>query len=574
MRENISNRVPPNEMQKSESPGSGNEQNTGETGALSTNGPRNPPSTFQLTLVIVALCLAVFCQALDTTIIATAIPRITDEFNSLGDVGWYGSAYLLANCASLLSYGKFYNLFPAQWVFLAALGIFELGSLVCGATPSSVGLIMGRVLQGIGAGGILSGGTLIIAATVPLRRRPMFQGTLGAMYALASIAGPLMGGAFTEYVTWRFCFYINLPLGFVSAIVIVLFARKLEPPPGALSSLKKKAKELDPIGLVIFMPMIICLLLAIQWGGTTYPWNNARIIILFVLSGLLLLAFIGIQVWQKDRAMVPRSVAKQRTVWASCVFSFFLFGSLLIITYYLPIWFQAIKGDSASDSGVHILPLLLGSVILSLIAGGMVAAVGYYTWACLLATVLASVGSGLMSTFTPDSRIGHWIGYQAIYGAGIGFGLQQPLISIQTVLPENQVAEGTAVVIFIQTFGGAIFLAVGQNIFSSRLIANVRASNIPINADSLLSQGATSMDSLVPPEYLPELRIAYNDAIIHVFYAAVATAGLSIIGSALLPWYSVKGKSNPGSEQKNEPVEPASGTGIMDRRQESTNEKY
>jgi nitrate/nitrite transporter NarK len=173
--------------------------------------------------------------------------------------------------------------------------------------------------------------------------------------------------------------------------VIVLFARKLDPPAGSSFSLKQKARELDPIGLVIFMPMIVCLLLAIQWGGTTYSWRNARIIVLFILGGLLLLAFIGIQVWQKDRATVPRSVATQRTVWASCVFSFFLFGSLLIMTYYLPIWFQAIKGDSASDSGIHILPLLLGSVILSIIAGGLVAAVGYYTWACLLATVLTSV---------------------------------------------------------------------------------------------------------------------------------------------------------------------------------------
>ncbi|ERF72473.1 hypothetical protein EPUS_07682 [Endocarpon pusillum Z07020] len=152
---------------------SGDGEEVRETGALSENGPVNRLSKKNLTLVIAALCLAVFCQALDTTIIATAIPRITDEFSSLDDVGWYGSGYLLANCASLLSYGKLYNLFPVQWVFLGALGVFELGSLVCGATPSSVGLIMGRVIQGIGAGGLLSGGTLIIAATVPLTVYPL-----------------------------------------------------------------------------------------------------------------------------------------------------------------------------------------------------------------------------------------------------------------------------------------------------------------------------------------------------------------------------------------------------------------
>ncbi|MCJ1251305.1 hypothetical protein MMC30_008537 [Trapelia coarctata] len=523
-----------------------------ETGALSENGPVNAPSKIQFTLVIVALCLAVFCQALDTTIIATAIPRITDQFNSLDDVGWYGSGYLIANCASLLSYGKLYNLFPVQWVFLGALGVFELGSLVCGATPSSIGLIMGRVIQGVGSGGILSGGTLIIAATVPLRRRPMFQGALGAMYALASVAGPLMGGALTEYVTWRLCFYINLPLGFFSAVVIVLFLRKLERPPGASLPLKEKAKELDLIGLSIFIPMVICLLLAIQWGGTTYAWSNARIIVLFILGGLLLIVFIWIQVWQKDRATVPLSAAKQRTVWACCVFSFFLFGSLLIMTYYLPIWFQAIKGDSASQSGIHILPLLLGSVIMSIVAGGLVAAAGYYTWACILASVLVGVGSGLMSTLTPDSNSAHWIGYQAIYGAGIGFGLQQPLIAVQAVLPGKQVAEGTAIIIFIQTFGGAIFLSVGQNIFNNQLIANIRAIGIPIDAGSLLSQGASSINSLVPSQFLPQFRLAYNDAIVQVFYAAVATASLSIVGSAFIPWYSIKGKSKSSAEEAGE----------------------
>ncbi|KAK4184507.1 major facilitator superfamily domain-containing protein [Podospora australis] len=512
------------------------------------------PSSLQLTLIIIALCLAVFCQALDTSILATAIPRITDEFSSLGDVGWYGSGYLLANCATLLSYGKLYNLFPVQWVFLGALAIFELGSLVSAATPTSIGLVLGRVLQGVGAGGILSGGTLIIAATVPLRRRPIFQGALGAMYAVASVAGPLMGGAFTEYVTWRLCFYINLPLGLISAIVLILFCRKLEAPERNKLPLRAKAKQLDPIGLAVFIPTVVCLLLAIMWGGTTYPWRDGRVIALFVLGGVLLIVFMAVQWWEGDQAMIPLSAAKTRTVWASCIFSFFLFGSLLVITFYLPIWFQAIKGDNASDSGIHILPLLLGSVIFSFIAGGLVAGVGYYTWACILSSILVSVGSGLMSTFTPESGMGQWIGYQAIYGAGIGLGLQQPLIAVQAALPESQMAEATALIYFILNFGGAVFLSVGQNIFSNQLVTNLASANIPnLNPDSVLRGGATSLAGLVSAEDLPRLRTAYNDALTQVFYAAVATAALSMIGSVFVPWYSVKGK-RPGekAEEQNE----------------------
>lgn len=521
-----------------------------ETGALSAAGATNSPkSKLQLTLVMVALCLAVFCQALDTTIISTAIPVITDDFHSLQDVGWYGSGYLLANCVFLLLYGKLYNFFPVQWVFLGALGLFELGSLVCGATPTSVGLIMGRVIQGIGAGGILSGGTLIIAAIFPLDKRPMFQGALGSMYALASVAGPLLGGAFTQYVTWRLCFYINLPIGLVSAVVIIIFTRNLEAPPRSSLPLRTKTKEMDLPGLAIFIPMIVCLLLAIMWGGTTYPWNNARIIVLFVLGGLLLLTFMWMQVRQKDVAMVPLSAAKERTVWASSVFSFFLFGSLLIMTYYLPLWFQAIKGDSASDSGIHVLPLLLGSVVLSMLAGISVSMIGYYTWACILASILVAIGSGLMTTFHPDTGVGMWIGYQAIYGAGIGFGMQQPLIAVQAALPERQVAEGVSMIIFIQTFGGAILLSVGQNLFSNSLVRNVVAAGIPIDPSSILSEGATSLGDLVPAEFLAPLKVAYNDAVIETFYAAVATASLSILGSVLMPWYSVKSGSKKSAKE-------------------------
>lgn len=162
--------------------------------------------------------------------------------------------------------------------------------------------------------------------------------------------------------------------------------------------------SLDPLGILLFLPMIICLLLAIMWGGSTYPWSNARIIVLFVLGGLLLIGFVWLQVYESDRAMVPLSVARDRTVWASCIFSFFLFGSLLVLTYYLPIWFQAIKGSTASESGIRILPLLLGSVVLSLIGGVIVSVNGYYTWLCILSSVLVSVVRVLRSNLLEGSN--------------------------------------------------------------------------------------------------------------------------------------------------------------------------
>nr|WNS47930.1 CapO [Capnodium sp. TTI-000886] len=523
-------------------PGSRSDKGTGPL----AKDPPVKPSRFKLTILLTAGLLSGIVQ--DNTIITTAIPRITDEFNSLNDISWYGSGYLrtskVTTCAFQLSYGKLYNLFPIKWVFLTALGIFELGSLVCGATPNSVGLIMGRVVAGIGSGGIFLGAILAIAASTPLETRPIFNGLLGAMYAVASIAGPFyerMGGAFTDRVTWRLCFYINLPFGLVTAICVFFFVsvedgRK----PGFSLPLKEKAKQFDFLGLLFFIGFIVSILLALQWGGSTYNWGNSRIIALFVLAGVLFMAFVAVQILQQDRGTVPLSVIKERTVWACSLYVFFLFGSFLVVIYYMPIWLQAIKEDSAVQSGIDILPSILATVIFSIAGGVLVSVFGYYTWTCIFSSIFAAVGAGLLSTFSPDSSSGYWIGYQIIYGAACGL----------TTLPEEQVAGGTAVIVFFENFGGAIFLSVAQNVFDNQLVQNIVAKKVPINPATLLSEGATRIADIVDPQYLGPLKIAYNDSVTQTFYVAVATAGISLVGSALIPWLSVKKKNGPESEAR------------------------
>jgi len=501
------------------------------------------PTGMKLVLISLALCLSVFLMALDNSIIATAIPKITDQFQSLPDVGWYGSAYLLTTAALQLLFGRFYTFFSIKWVYLIAIAIFELGSLICGVANNSVTLIVGRAIAGVGSAGLFSGALIIMAHSVPLERRPIYTGLIGSMYGIASVSGPLLGGAFTDHVTWRWCFYINLPIGAVTVAAIALFF----PDPTNRQTLtnddtpRQRLMRFDPLGTAVFMPGIICLLLALQWGGTTHPWSNWRIILLFVLFGLLLLAFLLIQHRQQELATVPPRIFFKRTVWSSGWYAFALGAAFLAAVYYLPLWFQAVHAASAVRSGIMNLPLLIAVVVLSILAGALVTLWGYYAPFMLLGSVLVTVGFALLTTFTPRTPSPVWIGYQILAGAGVGLGLQQPIIAVQTVLDIDDVPTGTAIVVFLQTLGGALFVSVAQNVFANALVRLV-AEYVPDIPDPrfVLAVGATGVQRAVPPEWLPGVTLAYNDALVRTFVVCTVVSSLSMVGALLVEWKSVK----------------------------------
>ncbi|TQN68789.1 Efflux pump aflT [Colletotrichum shisoi] len=495
------------------------------------------PSGLKLFLIMLSILVSMFLVALDRLIIATAVPQITDDFHSVTDIGWYGSAYLLTTCAFQLLFGKLYAFFPIKTVFLASIGLFELGSAVCGAAPSSVAFIVGRALAGIGGGGIFAGTIVIMIHSVPLHRRPKYQGAFGAVFGIASVVGPLLGGAFTSKATWRWCFYINLPLGGVALLVIVLVLRPPEQDLGG-ASLWEKLGQLDFAGTTVLVPGVVCLLLALQWGGVEYAWNNPRMIALLVLAAVLLVSFVAVQILLPETATVPPRIMRNRSIAFASWAAFFNGGHMMISAYFLPIYFQAIQGVSAVDSGIRTLPLVLSLTVFSVVSGGVITRLGYYTPVMLLGTCILAVGAGLLTTLQVHTGAAKWAGYQVIYGIGMGMSFQAPNLAAQTVLKIKDVPVGTSIMFFSQTLGGAIFISVGQNVLNNQLVKRIRG--IPgLDGIDLKGSGATTLTKL-PAEVRDPVLKAYNDALRVVFVVGLVLACSVLIGAGGMEWKSVK----------------------------------
>ncbi|KAL3470057.1 major facilitator superfamily domain-containing protein [Aspergillus californicus] len=506
---------------------------------------KEPPvaSAWNRAAIMVGLALAVLCMALDNSILATAIPKITEEFTSLKDMGWYVSAYMLAQCSMTLVYGKLFTYYTIKWVYLSALVLFEVGSLICGAAPSSMTLIIGRAVAGIGGSGLFVGSFLIVSVITPVEKRPLLNGVLSSLYAIAGVFGPLLGGVLTDYASWRWCFYINLPIGGVTGFSILLLFQAQKPTKSP-SSAVKQLLELDIVGLVLFIPGLISLLLVLQWGGAEYPWTNWRIIVLLAVFGALMLAFAAVQYWQQDRATIPPGLIASRDVWGPIMFAFCLTGSVVVFSYYLPIWFQSVKGASATMSGVMNIPLILAVAVTSMLAGWAVSSVGYYTPFMYAAPLIASIGAGMLSTLRINSGHSAWIGFQALYGIGAGIGFGLPVVVVQVTLPAEKISSGTAIVTFIQSLAGALFNFVAQSVFQTRLLRALADEAPSLDAARIMESGATMIRHLVEPDMLPAVLRAYNTAVMRVFIVAAALAAGSVLGVLPLRWVNVKGKKN------------------------------
>lgn len=352
------------------------------------------------------------------------------------------------------------------------------------------------------------------------------------------------------------CFYINLPIGGV-AIAVVILMLKL-PVQNARLSLKQQLMQLDPLGTAIFLPCIVCLLLALQWGGTTYAWNSIRIVALLVVFSLMLISFLVIQARMKDAAMVPPRIFTQRTIASGAWFTLTCTASMTLMVYFLPIWFQAVKGSTALHSGIQIIPLVLSVLVASIISGKFTQRIGYYVPAMLFAAIVAPIGAGMLTTLHPNSGHSKWIAYQFLYGIGLGASVQSALLAAQAALPVSDVAIGTAIINFSQQFGGALFISVGENIFLKCLTSGL--STIPgLDVATILGTGATELRNIVPARYLEQVLSTYNDALMKTMTVAAAMSALSMFGVAFIEWKNIA-KNKTDEEKKQVPADRTGAT--------------
>ena len=298
------------------------------------------PTGFKFTMICLAVALALTLTGLDLNIVATAVPSITDEFHTITDIGWYIAAYRLTSCAFQFMFGKMYTVFSIKWVFIFALVIFEAGSLLCATAPSSPMFVLGRAVSGLGCAGVIAGCFTMITLSLPLRRRPIFAGAAAMVEEIASVCSPVIGGVITDRTSWRWCFYINLPLGFATMALLVLFFQNPEIPYAEANdatrlSLMEKLGKLDLLGTLVFVPGITCLLIGLQFGGSKYGWTDPRIIVCFILFAVLVATF-GYWQWRRgDGATLPPRIIGQRSILSGMWFIMCNSSALSIIDYYV-----------------------------------------------------------------------------------------------------------------------------------------------------------------------------------------------------------------------------------------------
>ncbi|OWY43785.1 hypothetical protein AA0118_g3082 [Alternaria tenuissima] len=506
------------------------------------DGEHPQRTKLQIFLIMLSLAVAVLLVALDITIVTTALPTISAEFNSASGYTWIGSAYLIAQSAATPIWGKISDIFGRKPILLLTNAIFFVGSLLAGVSVNMDMLIASRVIQGIGGGGLITLVNIAISDLFSVRDRGQYFGIIGGVWALASSLGPVVGGLFTQKVSWRWCFYINLPFDGVAFLILLFFLDVKTP----RTPLREGLKAVDWLGSLTMVGGVVMLLLGLEFGGISHPWDSATVLCLIIFGAVVIGIFFLIEWRIAPYPLMPLDLFSKRSnlaALATCFFHAFVFISG---NYFLPLYFQAVLGATPILSGVYLLPTALSLSFLSAFTGVFIKKTGQYLPMIWFGMILMTLGFGLFIDFDVNTSWAKIIVFQIIAGIGVGPNFQSPLIALQSLVPvidadmiaskKRDIATATATFGFTRNLGSAISVVVGGVVFNNEMKSKQPQLATSLGPETAARFGGGSAGANVgliqslPDEQKVVARKAFADSLstMWILYVAFAVVGLAV----------------------------------------------
>jgi EmrB/QacA subfamily drug resistance transporter len=474
-----------------------------------------------------ALMLVMLLAALDQTIVATALPRIASDLHGLDKISWVATAYLLTSAITTPIYGKISDMFGRKKIFQSAIVIFLAGSILCGISQNMNELVLARAIQGIGAGGLMSLVLAIVGDVIPPRQRGRYMGYFLAVFGVSSVAGPLLGGFLTDSLSWRWVFFVNLPIGIVALTAV---AARLHLP------VHKREHKIDYLGATLLAASSVCLLLASVWGGVTYAWGSNEIIGMISAGIVLAIAF----VFQERRAkepIIPLKLFKNDIFTVSVILSFLSGIAMFASILYIPLYQQIVRGYSPTKSGLLMLPLVLGLLTASITTGRLTTKYGRYKIFPIFGTLTLAFGLWLFSHLTLTTSEWTLAGWMLVIGVGLGSFMQIMTLAIQNSTPRSQLGTATSSATFFRSLGSSFGGAIFGTVLISRLAVHITQA-FP-NASSLGKidigsiQSGAGLSHLSPPvaqKVLEAFVVSFHD----MFLLAIPFALLAFVAALFL----------------------------------------
>ncbi|KAJ3481251.1 hypothetical protein NLI96_g7790 [Meripilus lineatus] len=497
----------------------------------SSEAPQFAPKGSAFWLSFLAIIVSIFLSALDLTAVATVLPTVTDDLNGGDDFVWVGSAYALSSTAILPLTGGLADIFGRKPLMLISIVFFCIGSALAGAAQNMDMMIAARTVQGLGGGGIMNMTNIIVSDLVPLAERGLYQGLLGLTWSLASGIGPPIGGALAERASWRWLFYLNLPLTGIAFGLVLIFLQVRTPE----GSMGEKLARVDWFGNLIIIAGTTLSILGLTWGGVRYPWSSAHVLAPLVIGLSLVAAFIVYEATIPQSPTIPFKVLTNRTTIGGYISTMTHGITSISIIYYIPVYFQACKGASPIRSGVDMLATALVIAPFALICGIIIKVSNKYRPANAMGWILTIIGFGLLSLLKADSPVKTWVGYQFLVSAGTGMIFAGTIFPVLAPLPVHLTAPALAFLAFLRTFAQTWGITIASTVLQNEL-----KRNLPAEFVSTFPQGLEIVYAAIPhieglsEPLRTEVRVAFATSMSVIWKTMVGISGLGIISLFLL----------------------------------------